>query len=79
MNAALALFALAGMLPAMVDGVLPHQSASMVLALCSGGSITVSSGAPSTPRPASTPCCAKGCRDNERRRKAEPGEFDPAQ
>jgi hypothetical protein len=79
MNPAIAAFALAGMLPAMTDGALPHSNDGIVLALCSGGSIAVHSNSPAGPRPANAPCCAKGCRDNDRRRKAGSGEFDPAQ
>lgn len=71
MNPVMAAFALAGMIPAMADGALLHQSDGMMLALCSGGSIALNSSAPSDPRPANAPCCAKGCRDGERRRKAQ--------
>ncbi len=71
MNPVIAAFALAGMIPAMTDGALLHQGAGMVLALCSGGSIALNSSSPADPRPANAPCCAKGCRDGERRRKAQ--------
>ena len=79
MNPAIAAFALAGMLPAITDGALPHPNDGIVLALCSGGSIAIDTDAPAGPHPANAPCCAKGCRDNDRLRKASAGEFDPAQ
>jgi len=71
MNPVIAAFALIGMVPAMADGALLHQGEAMQLALCSGGTITLKTNVPAGPRPANAPCCAKGCRDGERRRKAQ--------
>ena len=71
MNSVIAAFAVAGMVPAMADGALLHHGEGIVLALCSGGTVALNSSSPVGPRPANAPCCAKGCRDGERRRKAQ--------
>jgi hypothetical protein len=78
MRTAIAAFALAAMSPAMADGALHAASGDpLMLALCSGGSISLNPDAPAQPRPANAPCCAKGCHSGERKRKA--GAVDPAQ
>jgi hypothetical protein len=73
MTAPALLFAAVALVPAMTspsEGA-PQGSAvsALVVALCSGGSIAVplGSGAP----PASTPCCAKGCRGGDKRRRID--------
>ena len=67
--------ALIALLPAMI-GPLPIEqgSAALVLALCGGGEVTISlAGSGETiPVFASTPCCAKGCRNREKRKLLDP-------
>jgi hypothetical protein len=69
-----ALFAL---LPAMVGPVpLEQGSRSLVLALCGGGSMEIAlrSDDGTLPAPATTPCCAKGCHNSERRKLLDRGQ-----
>jgi hypothetical protein len=76
MNVPLAAFALVALLPAVTNGALPGASHGdpLILALCSGGSMALAPGsAPPLPRGAA-PCCAKGCRNSDRKRM-----FDPKQ
>lgn len=64
--------ALVALIPAMVGPVPLNQgSNAILLAICGGeGSVEVAlaPGDGSAPMPATTPCCAKGCRTAERRR-----------
>ena len=63
--------ALLALIPAMI-GPLPLEQGSraLVLAICGGGGmeITVPMDGGTAPMPATTPCCAKGCRTSGRRR-----------
>jgi hypothetical protein len=63
--------ALIALLPAMV-GPFPIEqgSAALVLALCGGGEVSISLDGDSDvlPYQATTPCCAKGCRNSQKRR-----------
>ncbi len=65
------LFAAAALIPAMTaPGEGAPQAAGAValaVALCSGGSMVVPLGG-AAPRPATSCCCAKGCRRDRRRR-----------
>lgn len=75
MSLAASLTALAALLPAMV-GPLPVEQASnsLLLALCGGGQVEIAlddEGA-DTPPLATTPCCAKGCRNKDKRRGIDP-------
>ena len=59
------------LVPAMV-GPLPLEQGSeeLLLAICGGGTfeIAVDNDDGSLPMPATTPCCAKGCRRSDKRR-----------
>ena len=70
MTAPALLFAAAALLPAMTSPAegTPQLSgaAAMVVALCNGGSVALSLGR-TVPQP-STPCCAKGCQGDKRKR-----------
>jgi hypothetical protein len=63
--------ALLALVPAMI-GPLPLEQGSqaLVLAICGGGSIeiTLEKGEGTAPMPATTPCCAKGCRSSGKKR-----------
>ncbi len=63
--------ALLALIPAMV-GPLPLEQGSraLVLAICGGNGMEIALNMEegSTPMPAMTPCCAKGCRTSSRRR-----------
>lgn len=63
--------ALMALIPAMI-GPLPLEQGSraLLLAVCGGGSIEITlQGEEGTmPMPATTPCCAKGCRSSDKRR-----------
>ena len=63
--------ALVALIPAMV-GPLPLEqgSTAIMLAICGGGSVEVAldTGEDPAPMPATTPCCAKGCRTADKRR-----------
>ena len=68
------LFAATALLPAMTapsEGA-PHVStaAAVVVALCNGGtmSLPLGNGSP----PGTAPCCAKGCRSGDKRRRIDP-------
>nr|WP_240654629.1 hypothetical protein [Croceicoccus ponticola] len=62
----LASFAAVALLPAMT-GVPPADAQrTIVVALCSGGSIVIPLGQTGTAR-STTPCCAKGCRTRRKR------------
>ena len=68
------LFALVAMIPALSNAPVPHsgESGTIVLALCQGGHIAIETGK-GAPLPVGTsPCCAKGCRSSERRKKLDP-------
>ena len=64
------------LLPAML-GPLPATAhagpAGVVVSLCGGGSLVIPVGG-SGPGQATPPCCAKGCRSDDKRRR-----FDPKQ
>jgi hypothetical protein len=66
-----ALAALVALVPAMI-GPLPLEQGSeaLLLAICGGGTIEIAiDGDEGTlPMPATTPCCAKGCRSSDKRR-----------
>ena len=61
--------ALVALLPAMI-GPLPLERGSdaLLLALCGGGHVAISlnEGDGPAPLPATTPCCAKGCRTGDK-------------
>lgn len=63
--------ALLALIPAML-GPLPLEQGSraLVLAICGGGVVEISldKEGGTMPMPATTPCCAKGCRSSSRRR-----------
>ena len=63
--------ALLALVPAMI-GPLPLEQGSqaLVLAICGGGSveIAIEKGEGTAPMPATTPCCAKGCRSSGKKR-----------
>ncbi len=72
MTAAPLVFAAAALLPAMTGapgGSAVEHTRSLALALCGGGSMTLPIDGPQ--RPATAPCCAKGCHAGGRRRKAD--------
>ncbi|MFC3096274.1 hypothetical protein [Alteraurantiacibacter palmitatis] len=63
--------ALIALLPAMVGPLPLEQGAGRImLALCGGGAVAIqlAGGDAPMPGPAMTPCCAKGCRNSEKRR-----------
>lgn len=65
------LAALLAMIPAMV-GPLPLEQGSraLLVAICGGGTVEIAldQDQGSAPMPATTPCCAKGCRSSDKRR-----------
>lgn len=64
--------ALIALLPAMVGPLPLEQGAGQImLALCGGGNIAlqINGDEGRLPGPAMTPCCAKGCRNSEKRGK----------
>lgn len=73
MKAVLAAIAL---IPAMFDGALAAESGPghIVLVLCSGGTLSVRTGSPREAPRGAAPCCAKGCRNEERKRRFDTGQ-----
>jgi hypothetical protein len=63
--------ALVALVPAMI-GPLPLEQGgqALMIALCGGGEMELAAGRDNgtIPMPASTPCCAKGCRSGDKRR-----------
>lgn len=74
MSPASALFSAMALLPAMA-GQLPGllRDGTVIVALCSGGTVTIPLGEGNLPR-GDAPCCAKGCHGGEKRKR-----FDPRQ
>ncbi len=66
--------ALVALVPAMI-GPLPLErgSEALMIAICGGTEVQLALGREggSTPMPATTPCCAKGCRSSDKRRDAD--------
>jgi len=77
MTPASLLLAAAALVPAMTGPVPSGRQAdpegAFVVALCNGGSMAIAFGRGGPP-PGTAPCCAKGCRSGERRKR-----FDPKQ
>ena len=76
MSLAADLLGLVALIPAMTgSGAIAAQDrhgGAIVAALCAGGTVLIPTGAPASPQPAVQPCCAKGCRNGDRRRRGEP-------
>lgn len=69
MNSLRPLLATIAMIPAMVGPAPAKAGATLVMALCNGGTIVVPVGGGDTPAgPQQGPCCAKGCHSGDRRK-----------
>lgn len=68
----ISLFAAIALIPAIAGPLAGGEAESMLaIATCHGGSIVIPMNDPATPAPTAQPCCAKGCRgDNTRKRPA---------
>lgn len=66
--------ALVALIPAMI-GPLPLErgSEALMIAICGGTEVELAFGREggSMPMPATTPCCAKGCRNSDKRRNTD--------
>jgi hypothetical protein len=63
-------FAALALLPAMAGPLPAAQAATLNLALCSGGSMSIPAEAPG-PANGNSPCCAKGCHNGSSRKRLD--------
>jgi hypothetical protein len=69
-----ALFAAIALLPAMTGPLAGTEPASLQVALCAGGAVSIPFEDSPAPRDGIAPCCAKGCHSSSSRKR-----FDRAQ